>query len=112
MPIPGATRRYPLSKEEGTNIDEFREYRFDWNFNKVQYFLDGKLMHEDNRVPKDGGNLQLKLWADGNKWWSGHPSKTTVTMSVKSITAYFNVTGDEINGGCSATDLCVVDLPK
>ena len=42
-----------------------------------------------------GGNLQMKLWADGNKWWSGHPSSTKVTMSVKSLIAYFNTSGTE-----------------
>ena len=51
-------------------------------------------MHTDGRlVRKLGGNLQLKLWADGNKWWSGTPSSTTVKMYVKSIIAYFNTTG-------------------
>jgi hypothetical protein len=50
---------------------------------------------DKHNIPKFGGNLQLKLWADGNKWWSGHPSSTTVTMSVKSVIAYFNTSGTE-----------------
>jgi hypothetical protein len=48
-----------------------------------------------HNIPKFAGSLQLKLWADGNKWWSGLPSTTTVTMSVKSVIAYFNTSGTE-----------------
>lgn len=59
----------------------------------MQYYLDNALVHTNTRnVPHFGGSLQLKLWADGNKWWSGRPSKTDVVMHVKSIVAYFNTT--------------------
>lgn len=50
-------------------------------------------MHTDtHNIPTAGGSLQLKLWADGNKWWSGMPSKTDTFLKVKSIIAYFNTT--------------------
>jgi beta-glucanase (GH16 family) len=93
LPIFGATVRVPLDpKFNGTNIREYHEYRFDYSKENVKYFLDGTLVHEDLRPPPPGGNLQLKLWADGNMWWSGKPSSTTVTMSVQNITAHFNLT--------------------
>ena len=37
--------------------------------------------------------MQLHLWADGNKWWSGIPSSTNVFMTVKEILMYYNTTG-------------------
>lgn len=94
-PIPNATLSVPLSTKYDTKLDEFHEHRFDsTRAGGSRYYIDGHLMHKDSRlVQKLGGNLQLKLWADGNKWWSGTPSSTTVTMSVKSIIAYFNTTG-------------------
>lgn len=73
-------------------MDTFRTHRFDCDVNKgVKYYLDDKLMHtDDHNVPKAGGSLQLKLWADGNKWWSGMPSSTNTYLRVKNIVAYYN----------------------
>lgn len=75
-------------------MNEFRTHRFDCDpVDGVKYYMNDKLMHTDNHnLPKAGGSLQLKLWADGNKWWSGTPSKTDVHMRVKSIIAYYNTT--------------------
>lgn len=87
-PIPGATLSIPLEN----TLDTFRTHRFDCDVNKgVKYYLDDKLMHtDDHNVPKAGGSLQLKLWADGNKWWSGMPSSTDTYLRVKNIVAYYN----------------------
>ena len=97
-------------------MDEYREHRFDWNDEKVEYYLDGKFMHGDTRTPNLGGNLQLKLWADGNMWWSGQPSKSPVTMSVQSIVAYFNVTSEDDScedaGGPNEETVCEERLPR
>lgn len=55
-------------------------------------------MHtDDHNVPKAGGSLQLKLWADGNRWWSGMPSSTDTYLRVKNIVAYFNTTSSLTN---------------
>lgn len=93
--IPNATVSIPLKD----TLDEYKTHRFDCDAVKgVRYYLDNKLMHTDtHNVPKAGGSLQLKLWADGNKWWSGLPSKTDVFLKVKSITAYYNTTGSLTN---------------
>lgn len=87
-PIPGATLSVPLEN----TLDTFRTHRFDCDVTKgVKYYLDDKLMHTDNHnIPKAGGSLQLKLWADGNKWWSGMPSSTDTYLRVKNIVAYYN----------------------
>lgn len=75
-------------------LNTFKTHRFDCDVAKgVEYYLDDKLMHtDDHNVPKAGGSLQLKLWADGNKWWSGMPSSTDTYLRVKNIVAYFNTT--------------------
>lgn len=95
--IPNATLSLPLSDSFNTNLQIFHEHRFDCDrAGGAKFYLDGKLMQVDaHNIPKFGGSIQLKLWADGNKWWSGNPSSTTVTMSVKSIIAYFNTSGTE-----------------
>lgn len=89
-PIPNATLSLPLQE----TMNEFRTHRFDCDpVEGIKYYMNDKLMHTDNHnLPKAGGSLQLKLWADGNKWWSGIPSKTDVHMRVKSIIAYYNTT--------------------
>jgi hypothetical protein len=64
-----------------------------------------------------GGSLQFKLWADGNRWWSGTPSSTEVHMTIKSIVAYFNTTTTdrewtaacEAAGGPSEENICVIE---
>ncbi|KAK5082146.1 hypothetical protein LTR05_007289 [Lithohypha guttulata] len=94
-PIPNATLSMPLQK----TLNDFKVHRFDCNpVSGVDYYLDDKLMHNDHHnVPKEGGSLQLKLWADGNQWWSGIPSKTDVHLRVKSIIAYYNTTSSLTN---------------
>jgi hypothetical protein len=93
QPIPNATVLKPLSDSQ-FQPKVFREYRFDSHPDfGVQYFVDGRLVHVNRlNVPTDGmgGSLQFKLWADGNRWWSGRPSTTDVFLSIKSIVAYFN----------------------
>lgn len=99
----------------------FREYRFDSHPDLgVQFFVDGELVHTNTgNVPRDGmgGSLQVKLWADGNEWWSGQPSETDVFLTIKSIVAYFNITtpdpewieGCEAAGGPSEETVCTVE---
>ncbi|KIW87336.1 uncharacterized protein Z519_11972 [Cladophialophora bantiana CBS 173.52] len=116
-PIPGATLSKSLSDPK-LNPDAFREYRFDSHPELgVAYYVDGKLIHTNtDNVPDEGGNLQLKLWADGNKWWSGTPSTTDVFMIVESIVAYYNTSTLEpawldsctAAGGPSKRTICTI----
>jgi len=119
MPIPGATVLKSLSDSQ-FYPGVFREYRFDSHPDLgVNYYVDGKLIHTNTRnVPREGmgGSLQFKLWADGNRWWSGIPSTTDVFMSIKSIVIYHNTSspdlewneGCEAAGGPSEETICVV----
>ena len=106
--ITNATFKIPMSPEFNTNLEDYHEHRFDCDLaGGVNYYLDSELKHFDvHNIPQMGGNLQIKLWADGNKWWSGHPSKTTVTMSVKSLIAYFNTSGTEDGTDTTWFDAC------
>ncbi|EXJ59931.1 hypothetical protein A1O7_04079 [Cladophialophora yegresii CBS 114405] len=118
QPIPNATVLKSLS-DCRFQPHVFREYRFDIHPDLgVQYFVDGTLVHVNRRnVPGDGrgGNLQFKLWADGNSWWSGRPSTTDVFLTVKSIVAYFNTSSPdpewldacEAAGGPSQETVCL-----
>ena len=77
-------------------MDTFQRTGFDCDVSGSKYYLGDRIVHDDHRgVPKDGGSLQLKLWADGNKWWSGIPSTSDVYMHVRRIEAHFNITSDQ-----------------
>jgi hypothetical protein len=94
QPIPNATLSKSL-RDPQFRPEVLHEYRFDSDPDLgVSYYVDGILTHTDRRsVPSGrgmGGNLQFKLWADKNHWWSGTPSTTDVFLSIKSIVAYFN----------------------
>ncbi|KIW74999.1 hypothetical protein Z517_11770 [Fonsecaea pedrosoi CBS 271.37] len=116
-PVPGATLAKSLDDPQ-FSTDVFREYRFDSHPDLgVAFYVDGKLVHKNtNNVPKEGGNLQLKLWADGNQWWSGTPSTSDVFMTVGSVVAYYNSTkldpgwldNCKAAGGPSKSTMCTI----
>ena len=105
-----STLSLPLSRKLNTDLERFHEHRFDVATDTdVQYMLDGKVMHSDpHHTPTHdmGGNLQMKLWSDGNRWWSGYPSSTDVTMSIKSIIAYYNTSSPETSANKAWMDTC------
>jgi hypothetical protein len=63
--IADATRSTPFAN---TNLSTFHEHRFDCEKDgAASFYLDGRLMQRDaHNTPRSGGNVQLKLWADGN----------------------------------------------
>jgi len=87
--IVSATLSMPLK-----NISsDYNIHRFDCDVAGTKFFLNDKIMHTaTHNVPRAGGSLQLKVWADGNKWWSGLPSKTDVLLNARSIIAYYITT--------------------
>lgn len=116
LKIPNATLSIPI-RQALHHLEDFHEYRFDCHPEEgVDFYLDGRLVHSNKKhIPTRGGNLQMKLWADGNNWWSGTPSTTEVKMTVKKIVAYYNITtpdpswtkGCKDAGGPSDTTVCV-----
>lgn len=116
-PIPNATFSVPIDHMD-LHPEKFQEYRFDCHpALGVDYYVDGKLIHSSSHnIPTQGGTLQVKLWADGNKWWSGTPSTTDVFMTIKSIVAYFNTSIPDPNwvkeceaaGGPSSKTTCLI----
>lgn len=90
-PIVDATLSMPLTGANSDLMSTFREHRFDSSAYGVNFFLDGNMIKTNNHnFPQGGGSVQLKVWADGNRWWSGVPSTTDVHLSIKSIVAYYN----------------------
>lgn len=103
--IPGATLSVPLQD----TVDSFRTHRFDCDLSGSLYYLDDQMVHADDRgVPQGGGSLQLKLWADGNKWWTGIPSESDVYLRIRTISAYYNVTTKATRGEYRCDELCIV----
>jgi len=49
--------------------------------------------------------MQMNLWADGSAW-SGRPSATNVTMSVRSILLFYNTTASEAGADQSFNKAC------
>lgn len=49
--------------------------------------------------------MQMNLWADGSAW-SGRPSATNVTMSVRSILLFYNTTTSEAGADQSFNKAC------
>ena len=107
-PIANATRSLPLDLSENI-LTTFRQHRFDCHPRLgTKYYLDDQVVHVDSHnIPSSPGNVQLLLWADGNKFWSGKPSTTDVIMSVKRIEVYYNTSGsDEGGSGTEWFDAC------
>lgn len=98
--IVNATRSVPMPADDF--LATYREHRFDSSPQGVKYFLDGHLEHVDaHSIPQAPGSLQLSLWSDGNRYWSGSASTTDVYMKVKDILVYFNTTTNhEWLAGC------------
>jgi hypothetical protein len=91
-PIFNASRSVRMPKDDF--LATYREHRFDCSPQGVEYFLDGRLEHADaHSIPQAGGSLQLNLWSDGNRYWSGSASTTDVFMHVRDILVYYNTTG-------------------
>jgi hypothetical protein len=63
--IVNATRSVPFAN---TNLSTFHEHRFDCERDGgASFYLDGRMTQKDaHNTPRKGGNVQLKLWADGN----------------------------------------------
>lgn len=116
-PISNASLSVALDRSD-LRPESFHEYRFDCHPDLgVDFYVDGKFQHHsDHHIPTEGGNLQVKLWADGNKWWSGVPSTTDVFMTIKSIVAYYNTTELDVAwvktckdaGGPSKKTICTI----
>ncbi|KAL2395091.1 hypothetical protein ABEF95_000318 [Exophiala dermatitidis] len=100
QPIPNATLSVPFNQRH-LRPEDFHEYRFDSHPRRgVEFYFDGGLVHTSSHsVPLQGGNLQFKVWADGDKWWSGTPSTSDVLMTVKTIDAYYNTSSSTSNEG-------------
>ncbi|KAI8372917.1 concanavalin A-like lectin/glucanase domain-containing protein [Radiomyces spectabilis] len=74
---------------------DYHEYRIDWLPNRAEFFVDGQKAHEfTTNVPDLPGRMLVNHWTDGNPNFSGGPPTKPATLSVKSLTYYFNTESD------------------
>jgi len=89
--IPDASTAATLS----TPWTAYQEHRFDWSRENITFYQGGNPSHTTTvNIPRVAGSVQMNLWADGSAW-SGDPSTTNVTLSVRSIMIFYNTTASE-----------------
>ena len=71
--------------------DEFKEYRFDWFEDRVEYFIDGNLVATlDSNVPDQPGSILMNHWTLSNDAWGGGPPTNDAIIQIRKISLYFN----------------------
>lgn len=94
---------------------KFHEYRFDWMPDRVDFYIDGTMIHtmtED--VPQSKGYIGLSHYSNGKADWTNGPPLQDAVMTVSYIKTYFNTTTrDEPNKGCTGMTLpnSICDVP-
>ncbi|KAI9142427.1 concanavalin A-like lectin/glucanase domain-containing protein [Paraphysoderma sedebokerense] len=81
------------------DTEEWNEFRFDWNEDRIDFFVNGKGMHTITgpTVPRKPGLIMLNYWSD-NSEWSGAPPTEKATMFVKNATFIFNYASSDASG--------------
>lgn len=92
---------------DGLGLYSYRDYRFDWMPNQVDFFVDNKLVYsESTNVQKVSGRWMLMNWANGDQQWSGMPVTDSLAR-VKNVRSFFNSSHptivDYYNKACSAS---------
>ncbi|KAL2202098.1 concanavalin A-like lectin/glucanase [Sarocladium strictum] len=79
--------------------EDYHEYRFDYNREKVRFFADGKVLAEmgGEGMPSSGGHLIFQHWSNGNPLWSGGPPEQDAVLKVRYVRAYFNSSDTNLN---------------
>ncbi|KAG0128148.1 glycoside hydrolase family 16 protein [Tuber indicum] len=73
--------------------EEFHEYRFDWQSDKVTFYVDGSWLADitdPKYIPQSAGKIILSHWSNGNPLWSGGPPEVDAKMTVSYVQGYFN----------------------
>lgn len=75
------------------SLHTYRDYRFDWIRESVNFFLDGKLISTmKDAVPSVPSRAMLMNWGNGDKDWSGGLPKEDILFKVKNVRVFFNTT--------------------
>ena len=70
----------------------YRDYRFDWTKDKVDFFVDDKLYYSaTSSVPSTPARFMLMNWGNGDKDWSDLP-KENIYAKVRNVRVFFNST--------------------
>ena len=66
------------------NDGAFHKFRFDWHSDKVEFYLDGRLMHTTRQyIPDNEMYFNIGCWFPNN--WCGEPNFETDYLTVKSF---------------------------
>ena len=91
---PAAALHVPISGPPPTS--SFLEYRFDWLPDRVDFSLNGRLLHSvPAPVPHLPGALYLAHWSNANPRWSGGPPRHDAPLAISYVKAYFNSSAPE-----------------
>lgn len=88
MDIDYLNYRYP----GGTIANIYRDYRFDWFHDRVDFYLDNHLVYTaSNAIPSSPSRWMLMNWANGDLNWSGLPTED-ILVKIKNVRVFFNST--------------------
>ncbi|KAK2756092.1 hypothetical protein FQN54_005499 [Arachnomyces sp. PD_36] len=94
--IPDATEEVELMSFKNKGPNPFLSHRFDWSSEELRFYQGSSLIHKHStNIPSVSGSANINIWADGGEW-SGTPSTSDVTLSVRSIAIYHNTTASDI----------------
>lgn len=97
---------------DGPTGSQYREYRFDWLSDRIDYYIDGWLASTfTDGIPSSPGAIHFSHWSNGNPGWTYGPPVEDAVMTVAYIKAYFNTTGSSsaATRGCSfGKELCKI----
>ncbi|KAK7213502.1 hypothetical protein V2G26_020680 [Clonostachys chloroleuca] len=79
----------PVTKP--ANPFEEHEYRIDWLYDRVEWYVDAvKVAETDQNIPWQGCVFAVNNWSNGDIGWSAGPPAQDAVFKVKSIEMYYN----------------------
>lgn len=104
-PLSSNSEFHMVRQPNGEVGAQYREYRFDWLPDRVDFYVDGwhTSSFRDN-IPSTPGAIHFSHWSDGNPGWTNGPPVEDAVMTVAYVKAYCNSTsaGPLSNPDCSS----------
>lgn len=94
--MPDATEAVELMSFENNQANPFLIHRFDWSSKELRFYQDSGLIRKHSvNIPSVAGSANINIWADDGEW-SGIPSTSDVTLSIKSVVIYHNTSASDV----------------
>lgn len=100
------TEYHMVKQPNGEVGAQYREYRFDWLPDRIDYYVDGWRAYSfDENVPSTPGAVHFSHWSNGSPGWTHGPPEEDAVMTVAYVKAYFNTTSPAplSNHDCSSS---------